>query len=66
VARLGERVEVDVHDDGLGTRHLIGVSGGNGLIGMRERANVYGGTLAAGPAPQGGWRVTAVLPVGSA
>ena len=37
--------------------------GGNGLIGMRERAHVYGGTLDAGPAPGGGWRVRAALPV---
>ncbi|QRP51316.1 sensor histidine kinase [Amycolatopsis sp. FDAARGOS 1241] len=39
------------------------VAGGNGLIGMRERANVYGGTLEVGPAPAGGWQVRAVLPV---
>lgn len=39
------------------------VLGGNGLIGMRERANVYGGTLEVGPAPAGGWQVRAVLPV---
>ncbi|MFF0148571.1 sensor histidine kinase [Amycolatopsis sulphurea] len=38
------------------------VPGGNGLIGMRERANVYGGTLEAGPAPGGGWQVHAVFP----
>jgi signal transduction histidine kinase len=44
-------------------RDLASVSGGNGLIGMRERATVLGGTLVAGPAAQGGWRVRAVLPV---
>ncbi|WP_425551086.1 sensor histidine kinase [Amycolatopsis samaneae] len=38
------------------------VPGGNGLIGMRERANVYGGTLEVGPA-DGGWQVRAALPV---
>jgi len=41
----------------------LSVAGGNGLIGMRERANVYGGTLEVGPAAGGGWQVRAVLPV---
>jgi signal transduction histidine kinase len=37
--------------------------GGHGIIGMRERATMLGGTLDAGPAEDGGFRVTAVLPV---
>ncbi len=41
----------------------LSVAGGNGLIGMRERAHVYGGTLEVGPAAGGGWQVRAVLPV---
>lgn len=45
-----------------GPRRLA-VPGGNGLIGMRERANVFGGTLEVGPAPGGGWQVHAKLPV---
>ncbi|WFR68302.1 hypothetical protein P9139_08715 [Curtobacterium flaccumfaciens] len=36
---------------------------GNGIIGMRERATAVGGTLAAGPTTDGGWRVVARLPV---
>jgi signal transduction histidine kinase len=41
------------------------VSGGNGLIGMRERALVFGGTLEAGPRSGGGWQVRATLPFGN-
>ncbi len=36
---------------------------GNGLINMRERAAVYGGTLIAGPRPEGGFKVELVLPL---
>jgi signal transduction histidine kinase len=39
---------------------------GNGLAGMRQRAALLGGRLTAGPGPQGGFRVTAVLPVEAA
>ena len=38
--------------------------GGHGIVGMRERATMLGGTLDAGPAEDGGFRVAAVLPVG--
>ena len=41
-----------------GTRPMHG--SGKGLIGMRERASVYGGTVQAGPTPTG-WRVRAIL-----
>jgi signal transduction histidine kinase len=34
---------------------------GHGIIGMRERAAVFGGEVSAGPRPGGGWRVRAVL-----
>jgi signal transduction histidine kinase len=64
VSRIGDNVELDITDDGFGTPHeLVSISGGNGLIGMRERANVFGGTLEAGPRPGGGWHVRAVLPI---
>jgi hypothetical protein len=38
---------------------------GLGVRGMRERAELYGGTLDAGPCPDGGFLVTAVLPYGA-
>jgi signal transduction histidine kinase len=69
VERVGGLVEVEIDDDGRphlaagATRDLETVSGGNGLIGMRERATVLGGTLTAGRAPDGGWRVRAIFPV---
>jgi len=37
---------------------------GHGLAGMRERVALLGGSLSAGPAPGGGFVVSAVLPVG--
>ena len=64
VVRTGDQVELDVADDGRQTvRSLVGVAGGNGLIGMRERALVFGGSLEAGPRPEGGWQVRARLPL---
>ncbi len=41
----------------------IGVGVGFGLVGMRERATMLGGTFEAGPDPDGGWHTRAVLPV---
>lgn len=38
-------------------------SSGRGLVGMRERVRLFGGSLAAGATPAGGWAVTAVLPI---
>jgi signal transduction histidine kinase len=39
---------------------------GQGLAGMRERAALLGGTLSAGPSPDGGFTVCAVLPINNA
>ncbi|MEV5597537.1 sensor histidine kinase [Streptomyces sp. NPDC052496] len=74
-----DRLTVDVRDDGSASdapapraprpaapspppafRH---VSTGHGLIGMRERARIYGGSLRAGPLPGGGFQVLLTLPV---
>lgn len=56
-------VEIDFRDDGAGGAGGSAVSGGHGLIGMRERVALYGGSITAGPDPAGGWRVTAAIPV---
>jgi signal transduction histidine kinase len=57
----GEQVAIEVRDDGTGR---IGTGGsGQGIRGMQERAGALGGTLESGPAPGGGWRVGARLPV---
>jgi signal transduction histidine kinase len=54
-------LRIDVTDDGRGRS---GTHTGHGLVGMRERAALYGGNVDVGAAPGGGFRVTAVLPVG--
>jgi signal transduction histidine kinase len=54
-------LRIEVTDDGRGR---TGAHAGHGLVGMRERAALYGGTLDVGPAAGGGFRVSAVLPLG--
>jgi signal transduction histidine kinase len=69
----GSELTVRVDDDGHGadSSHSGGDSGGgeagnwmgSGIVGMRERAAVLGGSLDAGPLPAGGFRVQARLPL---
>jgi signal transduction histidine kinase len=59
----GTAVTIEICDEGPGGRARADVNGpGHGLIGMRERAAVFGGRLTAGPRPGGGFRVMAALP----
>ncbi|MFD8719099.1 sensor histidine kinase [Streptomyces sp. NPDC059629] len=60
VSCTAHHVIVHVTDDGPAAK-LPASTGGQGLHGMRERAAVYGGEFQAGPRPDGGWQVRAVL-----
>ena len=63
VVRLDNRsgqLLIEVTDDGDGPS--TDTPRGHGLVGMRERVAVYGGSLDAGAGPDGGFRVTARIP----
>jgi len=74
----GAAVDVELHYTGTVLRLLIrdngpgvgpggvSVTGGHGLLGMRERAGAVGGKLRIGPAASGGFLVEATLPASSA
>ncbi len=55
-----EELHLVVRDDGAPVQ---GVRAGDGLLGLRERVGVYGGRLDAGPLPDRGFELRAVLPV---
>jgi signal transduction histidine kinase len=56
-ASAGE-VRVEVTDDGPG-RGVLPNGAGHGLVGMRERVGLYGGSFSAGPRSEGGFAVRA-------
>ncbi len=56
-------VDLLIVDDGAGTPAAAAEGTGSGLLGMRERVEVFDGELDVGPAEGGGWRVAARLPL---
>ncbi|MFI0449496.1 sensor histidine kinase [Actinomadura sp. 6N118] len=65
IGRTARGVEVTVRDNGRGPSQAARrrlPSGGYGLVGLGERVEALGGQVYAGPRPEGGWEVVAVLP----
>jgi signal transduction histidine kinase len=60
---LDGRLELEVSDDGVGLP-ATPANTGFGLLGIRERVNGLDGTLALGPRPGGGTRLSVTLPLG--
>ncbi len=60
-----DTVRIRVDDDGRGSS-AVDDGRGHGIVGIRERIAVHEGEVAAGPRPGGGFRVTAVVPLGEA
>lgn len=61
-----DSVEMAVRDDGQVTGHrsrLASLGGGYGLAGLSERLVALGGSLTAGPRPEGGWEVIGRVPL---
>ncbi len=63
LSNTGHWLEILVVDDGASSTDAIAPGGGRGIAGMRERASVLGGQLDAGPCPDGGFSVRALLPL---
>jgi signal transduction histidine kinase len=63
IAYDDQGLDVEVTDTGGPPGPGAATGNGRGLIGLRERLAVYGGTLRTGPRPLGGYRVQARIPV---
>jgi signal transduction histidine kinase len=61
ITRVADHLRITVTDTGRGGPPTV--TAGHGLAGMKERACALGGSLTAGPHPEGGFTVTATLPV---
>ncbi|MEV4245277.1 histidine kinase [Streptosporangium canum] len=62
IGHSGDWLEIEVTDTGGAPGPQSRAGNGRGLIGLRERLAVYGGTLVAGPRTGGGYRITARIP----
>lgn len=63
VGHRASGIDIEICDDGVGVGP--GYTPGHGLLGMRERVDVFGGQLQTGAGPGGGFRIHARLPVAS-
>jgi signal transduction histidine kinase len=61
VQYASEAVQLEVRDDGVGVTASDGL--GHGLVGVGERVKIYGGEMTAGTAPEGGFVLSARLPI---
>jgi signal transduction histidine kinase len=59
-----DALQIEVIDDGRDVSEPASARAGHGLLGMRERVALFGGTLSAGPVNGSGYRVEALLPYG--
>jgi signal transduction histidine kinase len=64
IHHAGDEISVRIADEGTAAPLPAARSeGGHGLLGMRERARLFGGTLRAGPRPGGGFEVVLTAPI---
>ncbi|GHE00501.1 sensor histidine kinase [Streptomyces alanosinicus] len=66
VEAAAREIRIDIMDEGPPSapgRAVRELPGGHGLLGMRERAMMYGGSFEAAPRPEGGFAVSVRLPV---
>ena len=63
---FGDHLDLVVADDGRGASDGVRSNGGHGLVGMRERVAMLGGSLQAGPKDGGGFLVSVTLPLETA
>lgn len=67
ITYLDGSITVEITDDGSGAMSSLAATGaGNGLVGMRERVEIYGGEFTASPRTGGGFSVRALLPIAGA